>query len=81
MDYLETIGNTFWAIVEEGKENLLLFKNKEDSINKLSEVGDPITVQIISITKQGNEWSIEQVSWQEIASVLIRKTKKLVTKK
>jgi len=39
-------------------------------------LGDPNKAQIIALSRQGKEWAIEQVSWQEIASTLIRKVKK-----
>jgi len=76
MDHIETKGNTFWVLIESNKENMIIFNQKDTAIEKLSEADDPNSVQIISLTKQGKEWAIEQVSWQEIASALIRKARK-----
>lgn len=76
MSMIETSNNTFWTLVQEGKKSLLIFNDKDDAISKLTEFEDPNKCQIISLTRQGTEWEIEQVSWQEIASALITKVRK-----
>jgi len=76
MEHLQTKGSTFWALIEEGADSFLLFNDKENAISKLTEMGDPNSAQIIGLTRQNKEWAIEQVSWQEIASALIKKVKK-----
>lgn len=76
MEFLETKGNTFWALIENGSDSFLLFTEKENAISKLTEFDDPNSAQLIGLSRKGKEWIIEQVSWQEIASALIRKVKK-----
>ena len=76
MEFMETKGNTFWALIQEDNDSFLLFSDKEDAITKLTDFDDPNAAQIIGLTRQEKEWVIEQVSWQEIASTLIKKVKK-----
>jgi len=76
MAFIKTNGSVFWALTKENDDEFLLFQNKNDAINKLTEYDEPDTCQIISIKRESNEWIIEQVSWQEIASALIKKVRK-----
>ena len=78
MSKLEIKGTTFWALVKEDKKPVItLFRDKTEAITVLTGQGNTEESNIISITRaSAEEWKIEQISWKEIATELMKAIKK-----
>ena len=78
MTRLDITGNAFWALVQDGGKNpISLFSDKTEAIDELSALKDPNKADIMCIIrKSAQEWTVEQVTWKEIAAELIKASRK-----
>ena len=78
MSNLKIEGNKFWVLVDGGKqESMAVFSDKTEAIKTLTAQGNTDESNIMTVTRvSAEEWSVEQVSWKEIASELMKAIKK-----
>lgn len=78
MSKLEIKGTTFWALVDgDKKASITLFSDKTEAIGVLTAQGNTAESNIMSITRVSEEeWKVEQISWKEIATELMKAIKK-----
>lgn len=78
MSKLEIKGTTFWALVSGGKKaSITIFSDKTEAIGILTAEGNTDESNIMSITRvSAEEWKVEQISWKEIATELMKAIKK-----
>ena len=75
---LEIKGTTFWVLVNvDKKASITIFSDKTEAITVLTGQGNTEESNIISITRvSAEEWKVEQISWKEIATELMKAIKK-----
>ena len=78
MAKLEIKGTTFWALVNgDKKTSITLFSDRTEAIGVLTAQGNTDESNIMSITRvSAEEWKVEQISWKEIATELMKAIKK-----
>ena len=65
--------NTFWVLIGD---EMTLFIDRSNAIKTLTSLKNPSEAQLIAFTREESDrWTIEQVSWKDIATDLIRAMK------
>ena len=73
MNSLKVKDNTFWVLMGE---EMTLFNNKAEAISILTSLDNPSESKLMTVTcDESDNWTIEQVSWKEIATDLMRSMK------